>query len=287
MSKSALAEARSRAEADEGIVDDKRFQQFKDKILLLDPYAEFRVNNNPRYVRHSKCSEVSKQKAAYNTAYFTNHIQTCSGPAKKRLHVGNTDRKCFNNLVTGNAACVSTGQVAQPCLDPIPPAPSYTTLPCPGLTPMHDKRIVIYLTRSQAAGGGSKPRHKIAQEEFAKPLVDLNKTELGRVGHLEAVGFRWLNFREQLFVRAADCLKTSPSRQEPAVPCSACISISKDPVFKNALSRKLPKDEHLKFTPHAHRAKLTSDQYTKMVGVYDLVQRALHVRWFQFVTIVT
>lgn len=280
-SKSALAEAKSRAEADKGIVDEKKFQQFKDKILLLDQYAEFLINNNPRFVRHSKCGEVSKQKATYNTTYFASHVQTCSGPAKKHLHVGNTDRKCFNSLITGKAAPALTGQVAQPRLDPVP-VPSHTAPPCPGLTPVHDQRIAKYLTRSQAAGGGSKPRHKIAQEEFAKPLADLSETELARVCRLEVIGFRWLNFREQEFICAADCLKTSPSRQEPAVPCSACVSISKDPIFNNALSRKLPKDEHLKFTPRGYRAKSTADQYAKIVGIYDLIQRASHVCFFRF-----
>jgi len=61
---------------------------------------------------------------------------------------------------------------------------------------------------------------------------------------------------------------------------SACMAVSKDPIFKNALSRKLLKDENLKFTPRGHRAKLTRDQYAKVVGVYDLVRKASDVSRF-------
>lgn len=273
-SKSALAEARSRAEADKGIVDDEKFRKFKTKILCLDGYAEFLIDNNPRLVRHSKCGEISKQKASYNTTNFTNHVQTCSGPPKKRLHAGNTNRKCFNNLVAKNALRSPTSRVTQ--LHPSHNAP----LPCPGLTFNYDKKIETYLTRSQAAGGGSKPRHVISQEEFGKGLGDLDQDELERVCQLEAFGFRWLNFREQRFIRAALCLKESPSRQQPATPCSACVSISKDPVFKNALNRKLPDDKNLRFTPHGHRATLTAIQYAKTIGIYDLVNRASNVSSF-------
>lgn len=268
-SKSALAEARSRAEANKGIVDHQKFERFKKKILELDPHAEFLIDDNPRFVRHSKCADVNKQKVPYNTSNFANHVQTCTGPSKKRIHIANTDRKCFNNFIVESASGPSTSQITRPHPDEI--------LPCPGLTPEYDSRIAIYLTRSQAAGGGSRPRYIISQEQFAKTLTDLDKDELAKVCRLEATEFRWLNFREQGFVCATACLKKSPSRQEPVMPCSACMAVSKDPVFKNALGRKLPKDENLKFTPRGHRAQLAGDQYAKMVGVYDLVRKASDV----------
>jgi hypothetical protein len=274
-SKSALAEAKSRVEADEGVVDDQKFEKFKKKIHELDPHAQFLVDDNPRFVLHSKCAKVNKQKAAYNTSNFANHVRTCVGPSQKRVHIANTDKKCLANFVAGNLPS---------------PAPSKTThsrpdvnLPCPGLTPEYDPRIATYLTRSQAAGGGSRPRHIISQEEFTKSLTNLDKDELARVRRLEAAEFRWLNFREQQFVCATTCSKKSASQREPTVPCGACVAVSKDPIFKNALGRKLPKDENLKFTPRGHRAKLTGEQYTKMVGVYDLVHKASNVSRFWLV----
>ena len=271
-SKSALAEARLRGEADKGVVDYGKFERFKKKILKLDPHAEFLIDNNPRFVLHSKCAEVNRQKAPYNTSNFVNHTRTCTGPSKKRAHVANTDRKCFADFVSGNIPTPSTSRQTERHLD--------VNIPCPGLTPKQDSKIATYLTRSQAAGGGSRPRHIISQEQFAKPLGDLDKEELAKVCRLEATKFRWLNFREQGFIRATTCLKKSPSQKEPAMPCSACIGVSKDSIFKNALCRKLPKDENLKFTPRAHRAKLTGDQYAKMVGVYDIVHKASNVSRF-------
>ena len=272
-SKSALAEAKSRAEADKGVIDHQKFERFKKKILTLDPHAEFLVDNNPRFVLHSKCAEVNKQKAPYNTTNFINHVRACAGPSKKRVHVANTDKKCFTGFVSGGTCVPLTGHATNLAeLD--------TNLPCPGLTPEYDPKIATYLTRSQAAGGGSRPRHTISQEQFGKSAGDLDKDELARVCRLEATEFRWLNFREQGFIRATTCLKKSPSRQEPALPCSSCMTVSKDQIFKNALGRKLPKDENLKFTPRGCRAKLTGDQYAKMVGVYDLVRRASDVSCF-------
>ena len=271
-SKSALAEARSRAEADGGVIDHQKFERFKKKILQLDPHAEFLIDNNPRFVLHSKCAEVNKQKAPYNTSNFANHVQICAGPSKKRAHVANTDRKSFNNFVVGNVPSPSTSRTTHMHKD--------ETLPCPGLTPEHDSRIATYLTRSQAAGGGSRPRHIISQDQFSKGLGDLDKDELVRVCRLEVAEFRWLNFREQGFIRATSCLKKSPSLREPAAPCSACTAVSRDPIFRNALSRKLPEDKNLKFTPRGHRATLTGDQYTKMVGIYDLVRKASDVSCF-------
>ena len=108
-------------------------------------------------------------------------------------------------------------------------------------------------------------------------MGDLDKDEFARVCRIEANEFQWLNFREQGFVRTAECLKKSSSRWEPASPCDVCVAVSKDSIFRNALSRKLPKDENLKFTPHGHRAKLAGDRYAKMVGVYDIVRKASDV----------
>ena len=248
-SKSALAEAKYRAEADRGVVDHQKLENFKKKILILDPYAEFLVNNNARFVLHSKCAGVNKQKAPYNTTNFVNHVQTCTGPPKKRAHIANTDKKCLTDFIAGDAPGPSTSRATGPHPE--------IDLPCPGLTPERDSRIPTYLTRSQAAGGGSRPRHTISRELFAKPLGDLDKDEFAGILQLEAAEFRWLNFREQQFVRASACLKKSPSRREPAEPCNACVTVSKDPIFKNALARKFPKEENLKFVPHHRRAEPT------------------------------
>ena len=118
-------------------------------------------------------------------------------------------------------------------------------------------RFADDLIRSHAAGGGSRPRHIISQEQFAKPLGELDNDELARVLQLEATEYRWLNFRGKQIVRASACLQKSPSWREPAEPCNACVMVSKDPVFKNAIVRKIPKEENLKFTPRQHRAKPT------------------------------
>ena len=272
MSKSALAEAKSRAEADKGVFNREKFERFKTKILLLDPHAEFLVDDNPRFVTHSKCAEVNKQKALYNTSNFANHVGTCTGPSKKRAHVANTDKKCFADFVTRNIPSSSAVLSRNSSLN--------ATLPCPGLTPEYDSRIGTYLTRSQAAGGGSRPRHVISQEMFGKALGDLDKDELSGVCRAEATEFQWLNFREQQLIYSSVCSKKIPPRQDPTLPCSQCMAVAKNQVFKNALHRPLPRPENLKFTPRGHRATLTGEQYAKTVGVYDLVCKASNVSNF-------
>ena len=131
-SKSAQSEARSRAEADQGIVHLRNFYRFKSKIRILDPYAEFLINDNPRFVRHSECANVIRMKAAGNTTNFKQHLKRCKGPTASTTYI--------------------------PLLN--------FPFPCPGLTPERDERIRTYLVRSQTAGGGSPSRPAIAQDLF-------------------------------------------------------------------------------------------------------------------------
>ena len=193
-------------------------------------------------------------------------------PPKTKVHVANMDRNCLANFITRNAPAQLGSQATHPHPD--------TNLPCPGLTSGYDPRIATYLTRSQAAGGGSRPRHVISQALFKKLLGDLDEDKLTKVHQLEVSEFRWLNFREQGIVSSRLCSKKSPSQQEPISPCSECMAVFKDPIFKNALARKLPEDKNLKFTPRGHRANLTGNQYAKTVGVYDLVRKASDVSYF-------
>lgn len=269
-SKSSQFEAKSRAAADRGTYDPLQFRKFKTKILEVDPHAEFLIDGNPRIVRHSKCAGTIHMKATNNTSCFFKHLKRCKGPTKKRAPAANVDKGCLARFLNREMPASPANRVAPP---------SYPTLPCPGLTPERDERIWTYLVRSQAAGGGSRPRHVIAQELYKKTFGDLRSAQQMRVLRKEATEFRWINYREQRLILSASCLKESPSHQEPAEPCGECIAISKCRIFKNALNRDLPKQENLKFTPRIHRAETSSGQFAKMVGMHEIFQKATAVSY--------
>jgi len=119
--------------------------------------------------------------------------------------------------------------------------------------------------------------HQLFGEE--KKWGDLNEHQWLRVECTEATEFCWLNFREQGLILSTTCLKTL-STEDTAQPCSECSNLLKNKVFKNALQRKLPNEENLRSTQLAHRAKMSCEQYAKMVGVYDIVQKATDVHQF-------
>jgi hypothetical protein len=276
-SKSAQFEAKSRAAADKGTYDPQKFDKFMLKIRSLDPNAEFLINNNPRIVRHSKCAGAVHMKATNNTTAFTKHLERCKGPTKKRAPIANTDKNCLTRFLNHERSTPSTAHIIPTSsVAHITPL-SNASLPCPGLTPECDERIWTYLVRSQAAGGGSRPHHVIAQDLFGKTFKDLRPGQRKKVLRVEATEFRWINYREQQLVLSALCLKESPSQHEPAQPCRECIALSKWRIFKNALNRDLPKQGNLKYTPHAYRAKTSSEQCAKMVGVHEIFQKATAV----------
>lgn len=271
MSKSAQFEAKSRAAADKGTYNPAKFEKFKLKILGLDPRAEFLVDGNPRIICHSKCAGTVHMKATNNITAFAKHLERCKGPTKKRAPAANTDKSCLTRFLNHEMPTTHT------------PPPSNTTLPCPGLTPKRDERIWTYLVRSQAAGGGSQPRYIIAQEQFGKNFKDLQPGQKKKIFRVEATEFQWINYREQQLILSTSCLKESPSQHEPAKPWRECIALSKCQIFKNALNCGLPKQENLKFTPHVYRAKTSSGQCAKMVGVHEIFQKATAVRLPSFV----
>lgn len=254
--------------ADNGApIDPDKLSRFKSKILKLDPRAEFLIGGDVRLVRHSKCGGVKKQKAPYNISYFADHVKKCQGPSKKNAHTVNIDRSVLSSFL----------QRPHTSTDPDPPDDALHA--CPGLTPERNPEISVYLTRSQAPGGGARPRRDIVHQLFGEERKwgDLDERQQLRVEHVEATEFRWLNFRERGLILSATCLKTLLT-EDPVQPCSECSKLLKNKVFKNALRRKLPDEQNLRYTPSTYRAKMTGEQYTKMVGVHDIVQKTADVR---------
>ena len=164
-------------------------------------------------------------------------------------------------------------------MNPSPPAhPDSVTHPCSGLTSEWNPNISVYLMWSQVAGGGAWPCSDIVCQLFGEETKwgDLSEHQQLRVERIEATEFCWLNFREQGFILSMTCLKTSLT-EDPAQPCRECLNLLKNKVFKNALRQKLPKEENLQYTPLVYCARMTGEQYTKMVGMYNIVQKATDV----------
>lgn len=197
---------------------------------------------------------------------------------KKKAHAADVNRSVFAGFLQNRSSSTSTNPNPLACPDDIT-----CSHPCGGLTSERYPQISIYLMRSQAVGGGARPRKDIVHQLFGEDVKwgDLNERQKLRVERTEAIEFQWLNFREQGFVLSATCLKNSSSK-DPAQSCSECSNLLKNKVFKNTLQWKLPKEENLRYTPLAYHTKMSGEQYTKMVGVHDIVRKVTNVRWLVY-----
>ncbi|KAI0037576.1 hypothetical protein FA95DRAFT_1614075 [Auriscalpium vulgare] len=88
--RSSVAARNNRTAAREGtfVVSQKRYDNWRDKILAQDPEAQFKAELDPSIVWHSHCQEWRRVKEPYDASRFVAHVQACKGPKKTKTRGG-------------------------------------------------------------------------------------------------------------------------------------------------------------------------------------------------------
>jgi hypothetical protein len=219
----------------------KKMQNFRAKILELDPKAEFSPTNI-RAVRHFKCGEEKIMKEPYNIANFKTHVQSCKGSKKSRKLPGGSMSTIDSMMNTW---------VKKPCIL----RPTGTT-PCPGLTADNDNRIPIYFERTNTAGGGAVKLETVSSRLFPGiPFGNLKDEQKLEVRTAQRLSQKWRNERDLGKIYATSCSKEArfDTGNSKSQPCVQCIEILKDAAFKRLVSMPVPTPENTKFTPRIWR----------------------------------
>lgn len=169
LSGSAQAEKRYAAELDTGEFDLKKMIAFKEACLRVDAHAEFPVERL-RAVRCSSCGKetvCAAQKGAPNHRRFIQHHQRCvSGVIRNPITQAATVNtstlfggafKGFQKLskLSVKVSHLLKHSFGSPHSNTTPPT-APTHLPCPGITEADHPKVLAYLHRSSALGGGSR-----------------------------------------------------------------------------------------------------------------------------------
>jgi hypothetical protein len=158
------------------------------------------------------------------------------------------------------------------------------TGPCPGLSQQDDSRIPRYLGRTAVPSGGAPPRWTLRREfekehsllcrgnlRLRKPLT---RKQLSRkVAAAERNRALWLNQHATAAVYSTKCTGEGPISYEGDLwPCSSCVALLKNRVFRNSLSRKGASKGMWKFTPRSYRNSLAGKSYMRHEDVKEFME---------------
>ncbi|KXN81592.1 hypothetical protein AN958_04402 [Leucoagaricus sp. SymC.cos] len=153
------------------------------------------------------------------------------------------------------------------------PDPANLLKPCGGLSSMDDLCIGNYLTCVTALGGGGEDPREIAKRRFRKNLGELTDKERQNVEDVQCLMRRWINDHQQMCVYSPTCRKLISIRgQEHS--CTECCSVLKIREFMNALQKKKPAAENMKFTNIKYHAPVLGDLFIQYLGLQDVIENS-------------
>jgi hypothetical protein len=258
-SRSAVASRNQRQQLFDGSfkINKKKYKSWQAKILALDANAEF-DDKNVRYARHSTCGKVVLMKDPYDVTRFKDHFNQCQ---LKRNQDERSPSLFQMGWLTKNTEEASSS----------PPTPM--TVPCPGLTAVDHSKVVQYLKRTGALGGGGRSLPDIAKEKFNRLFSTLTNHEKRQVLDVQQHEWRWRNDHASSRVYSTACEKEVGTRfPRPPKPCAACADILRIRGFKNVLSKKIPAPENYKFVNERFRNSQLGVIYARTLGVQELVE---------------
>ncbi|TFY61742.1 hypothetical protein EVJ58_g4317 [Rhodofomes roseus] len=302
-SASAVASRRLRESMKDGTfrVNEAKFAKFERKILKLDASAEFDIGASWR-VYHSACSSWVTCKEAYSFTRFRDHTKHCRGKkldAKPRGRKGQPARDSNPSHTIPAATHTmdfyakklgwtskadedklkltdrsdrpdSESQVAVKVLGP-------ESVPCGGITKFHAPKVVQYLARTGAHGGGARSTTVIAKELYGQLFGELNDARRLVVNRQQQQEQRWRNDHIRQAVFAVDCKRFIPRHllKEGSVKnaiCVCCIGVNDWNRLKTAFHVPAPNPEHYKFLNHQYRNENLGHLYARTAGLQDLLE---------------
>lgn len=239
---------------------EQRFEDFKLKILGLDNYAEIQDAKN---VRHLKCGKTLVMKYNYSTNNFKTHVAHCTGPPKSA------------KLPGGGMQSLSIAFQKQTRSVALPSSGSKTrahTLPCPGLEGASNPKVLGYLNRTGAQGGGAPSVSVLSQQLYGKRFVKLSTRRKAQVKLAQKHEWLWRNDQDAERVHSIDCQKVARTVKSETAPCSNCQVLLQKRRFQNALNVSQPLDQNYKYVNHEYRNKKLAILFGRSADLRPLIE---------------
>ncbi|KAF9459537.1 hypothetical protein BDZ94DRAFT_1381618 [Collybia nuda] len=236
---------------------DERSEEFKLKILGLDKYAEIQ---DAKHVRHLKCGKILIMKYNYSTNNFKTHVANCTGPPKSAKLPGGGMQSlsiAFQKQTQASALALSS-----------PKTRTYA-LPCPGLEGTSNPKVLGYLNRTGALGGGASSVSVLSQQLYGKRFVKLSTHRKAQVKLAQKHEWLWRNDQDSEHVYSIDCQKFTGSKAAPCVKCRALLQKKR---FQNALNVPQPVDQNYKYVNHEYRNKNLAILFGRSADLRPLIE---------------
>ena len=128
------------------------------------------------------------------------------------------------------------------------------TFPCPGLTKNDDPRIGQYVKRTSVTSAGGKDLFKVTKQLFKIKFNKLSSRRKEIVRQKQIQTHRWSvdHTRKRIHaIGAKPCTGVSQMAEDgKLLPCDRCLKLLSLHRFRNAISRKPPKDKNRVYVPH-------------------------------------
>ena len=247
-----------------------RINVWKKKVLKDDLKAEFDPKN-VRHARHSRCGKYIKMKDPCDIGCWKDHIETCNERKSKRP-AGGTPRLFqmdWLKVTVEKKIDDESDDGSQGGSEP-----ELKKVPCPGITVSDDPRVLQYLKRTGASGGGGRSLAVIAKQVYKKLFSQLSKkTNKKVVVDKQMQEWKWKNDHVNHRVYATLCQQTVVDRSPKLPhPCTECSVVLRSRAFKNAVRRPIPSDKTSKFVNYRFRNPLLGSIYACTIGVREIVE---------------
>lgn len=248
------------------VPETSKWAAYKSKLEQLDP--NFEIPDDPRLarrVKHSRCGSWITMSLPYNVERFKTHVNSC---AYLTSSGGMKTLESYGVLVRPVNA-----QSPSPSIHATASSPSYTNLPCLGITEKDDMRIAQYIKRTPVHSAGGDNIHDIANELFTDDFKNLTSEKKDIVRQKQLQMHSWSNDHIRKSVHAIGrnpCDgKACLAKDGSLMPCKPCLALLSLRVFRNAISRKCCENQNRGFTPHVYQSPDVGRIYS--LGLYELL----------------
>ena len=255
------------------IRDPKRWGKFKRKITDLDPSAE--IPDDPSHVlsvKHFSCGSWFRMSVPYNTERLKTHVKSCTSSATRGGMGGMKTLHKYGVMVLDMKTPTGTHRCPPESSSPTPPvAPS---LPCPGIAEKDDARIGKYIERVFLPSAGGKDVRMIARELFSGGFAKLSSERKDIVRQQQIKTHRWsIDYIRKCIhaIGARPCRGTAQLglTTDERLPCDRCLGLLSLRMFRNSITREVPKDENRVYVPHIYQPAEFGRMYSS--GFSDLI----------------
>ena len=222
----------------------------------------------------------------YNVTKFKSHLGTCKVKGNERNtsitnFFGPQDSGGINAeakpkiTASGRKQIFVGGNTSTPTLTKLPHTNNKLfaqTLPCRGISDVHDPLVSTYISRTVVEGAGSISLQKATKKvygdnaEYSKLTDDQKAVVAVTQSHLRS----WSINRELQVVFSTNCMKfVDQGQRPPKTVCNNCEKVARSDAFRRALRVRPVPLERMKFIPIKYRGAM-EDLGAKFAGIRGL-----------------